>query len=139
MQPSTLARYLFPFRVSKKKNSRGSTSSTETLPVPQFLCQIKSNCGKTLCKAGMTRSAGLSVPTSCTTDFLPFENVWKLTQMLVIHTQFGKTSESTLEQQLVFKKNHNCLRVSHSFVQSQEYLLIFLIFKGYTFANLICT
>lgn len=58
--------------------------------------------------------------------------------MLVIRAQFGKTPESTREQQLVFEKNHNYLNVSHSFVQSQEYLLILLIFKGHILANPIC-
>lgn len=59
--------------------------------------------------------------------------------MLVIHVKFGKTSETTLEQQTVFKRNHNCLNVSHSFVQFQDYLLIFLIFKSRILVNLIYT
>lgn len=55
--------------------------------------------------------------------------------MFVIHAQFGKAYESILEQQLILKKNHSYLSVSHSFVQSQEYLLIFFIFKGHILEN----
>ena len=120
-----------------QKNSRGSTNSTKTLPARSSCTGLNAFVEKSYSKlealcyqAHLYQLVSLQI-------FSRLQMYWnkpkclsfmhKLERHLCIWIKNRTAASLTM--------NHSYLSASHSFVQSQKYLLIFLISKGHIMAN----